>query len=446
MRAKAVTESRLIQLVEYAHITTDATAVKGPELGIVSEYTFNWLVELSQRQKQPEKVLEVSGDRQVRLGSMVGYMQSPDGTGIEVLPKTGFAVDKPERTRALLQKMLGSTLSVSSKEYQSASLQTLNTPIHEWIFSMFLRELSQLLRQGLRFQYERVEGQERFIRGQLNIAKQMRQSPAKAAEFNVSYDFFSPNLLENRLIKTALVFVLKACKEAENWRLANEFSHYLEDIRAVANPSMLLANWEQSKALKHYQLIHPWCELILKNLNPAFVKGQQQGIALMFPMERLFESYVTKLLDRSTVKGAKLKPQASSMSLVKHASTENKEFEKWFLLKPDLLLTTDLQVSVIDLKWKLLDQELSSANDKYLISQGDMYQLLAYGQKYQQGVGNMMLVYPKHKGFDAPLPPFHFDESLTLWAVPYCLETDRLIHGAWRKHFLGFRNCLISEK
>ena len=438
-------ESRLIQLIEYAHITTDTTAVEGPKLGVVSKFTFDWLVELSQRQSQPEKVLEVSGDRQLRLGSMVGYMQSPDGTGIEVLPKTGFQVDKPERTRAVLQKMLGSDFSVSRKEYQSASLQTLDTPIHEWIFSMFLHELEQLLKRGLRFQYERIEGQERFIRGQLNIVKQMRQTPAKATEFNISYDLFSPNRLENRLIKTALICVLNACKEAENWRSANEFSHYFDEIPTIEKPLMLLGNWEQSKALKHYQSIYPWCELILKNLNPAFVKGMYQGIALMFPMERLFESYVTRVLERSTIRGAELKSQASSQSLVVHAPVDDDQPKKWFQLRPDLLLTVNQQVSVIDLKWKLLNRALSSGEDKYSIGQGDMYQLFAYGQKYQQGVGNMMLIYPKHMNFDTPLPSFHFDETLTLWVVPYCLETDCLIQGEWCEHFLGFTDCIISE-
>ena len=438
MRVKVVTEPPLLRVVEYAHITTNTAAIEGPKLGIVSERTFDWLVELSQRDKQPEKVLEVTGDRQIRLGSMVGYMQSPDGTGIEVLPKTEFQIDDPEKARAILQKMLSKTLSISNKEYQSASLQTLNTPIHEWVFSMFLNELAQLLKRGLRYRYNRIEAQERFVRGQLNIAKQMRQTPANAMLFNISYDLFNPNTLENRLIKTALMYVLKVCKGAENWRQANEFSHYFEEIAAISNPTLFLNNWKQSKLLKHYQSIYPWCELILKNLNSAFAKGQYQGIALMFPMERLFELYVTQVLAKSTVKGATLKAQSSTKFLVKHTPVDNEHTQKWFQLKPDLLLMVDHQASIIDLKWKLIDQNQTTGTHKYGISQSDMYQLFAYGQKYQQGIGSMILIYPKHKDFQVPLPPFHFNDSLSLWAVPYCLENDCLVDGEWREQFAGF--------
>lgn len=432
-----MTSSRTLQVVEYAHLTTDATAQESATLGVVSEATFEWLVKISQQEKHPEKVLEVAGDRRIRLGSMVGYLESPDGTGIEVLPKLNYEAESPQKMRGILQKILTRTISVSKKEYHSATLKTLNLPIHEWIFSLFLNELKRLLDRGLSFDYECIQANERFIRGQLNIVKQMRQRPGQATHFNLSYDVFNPNRLENRLIKTALHYVLNACRDAENWRSANEFHGYLEGVSELSNPTHLFDNWETSKALKHYEAIQPWCELILKNLNPSFQKGSKKGISLMFPMERLFESYVSQVLSRSLSRGAELRFQVSRLSLVEHTPSESENTQHWFRLKPDLILQTSEGYSVIDLKWKLLNQNKDSASDKYQISQSDMVQLFAYGQKYQQGHGDMMLVYPKHRQFDKPLEPFKFNNELRLWAVPFCLEKDQLVEGNWAEFIKG---------
>jgi 5-methylcytosine-specific restriction endonuclease McrBC regulatory subunit McrC len=60
--------------------------------------------------------------------------------------------------------------------------------------------------------------------------------------------------------------------------------------------------------------------------------------------------------------------------------------------------------------------------DKYGISQDDFYQMFAYGQRYLNGSGEMMLIYPKTRDFYRTLPPFEFSKDLKLWAVAFDLE------------------------
>ena len=100
-----------------------------------------------------------------------------------------------------------------------------------------------------------------------------------------------------------------------------------------------------------------------------------------------------------------------------------------------MLLRGERQVHVLDTKWKLLEEQLCTTEHKYRINQADLYQLFAYGQKYQGGEGDMMLIYPKHPGFLAPLPPFHFDGRLRLWAVPFDLEVGKLVRSDWSINF-----------
>ena len=72
---------------------------------------------------------------------------------------------------------------------------------------------------------------------------------------------------------------------------------------------------------------------------------------------------------------------------------------------------------------------LSSPWSKYVLDQGDFYQLHAYGQSYLDGQGDVVLMYPRTDAFDEALPVFGFPKSagLRLWVLPFCLIERVLI-------------------
>ncbi len=49
-----------------------------------------------------------------------------------------------------------------------------------------------------------------------------------------------------------------------------------------------------------------------------------------------------------------------------------------------------------------------------------------------------MLIYPRHQYFATPLPVFRFDEELSLWCVPFDLESGGLVKGEWQDSFHCF--------
>ena len=108
-------------------------------------------------------------------------------------------------------------------------------------------------------------------------------------------------------------------------------------------------------------------------------------------------------------------------------------------IRDSFLLTGKQSRFVLDAKWKLIDAYNDVIKQKYGISQSDLYQMFAYGHKYQAGQGSMMLIYPKHTNFTEPLPVFHFDDSLSLWCIPFDLEKGELIAGDWQEYFDCFR-------
>lgn len=425
----------MIQVREYARITTDASALPSIDCGVVSEATFGWLHDLTMGWKKAAPIAVIDGQRSLKLCNYVGFLQSPAGESIEILPKTRLGAENTQVSRHIMQRMLMASIGVKPRIAGAAELLRTREPLNEWIFSQFLTELQQLVSRGLRFDYKRVNEESRFIRGQLRLDEQQRQPPGRQHLFHISHDIYTPDRLENRLLKTALCYVLSHSRNGENWRLANEFSHLMDEIATETAPLQGMVRWQSGKLMQIYDAVRPWCELILEKLNPNFQQGSHRGIALLFPMEQLFEKYVEVSLRRASTSGNHLKAQACSEYLIQHTAHGRDLPAKMFQLKPDLLLKTAIGSQVLDSKWKLLDESAATTEIKYNIAQSDLYQMFAYGHKYQNGKGHMMLIYPSHEFFSTPLPAFWYSDSLAVWVVPFCLETSSLVPGEWQQHF-----------
>ena len=113
--------------------------------------------------------------------------------------------------------------------------------------------------------------------------------------------------------------------------------------------------------------------------------GSEVALALLFPMESLFESYIATLLRRN------LDATAFSVSTQDRSYHLFEEPKAVFQMKPDIVITNRDKntVFIMDTKWKVLSEEKAN----YGISQADMYQMYAYQKKYD--AENVTLLYPK---------------------------------------------------
>lgn len=421
---------------EYAELTTDLVD-STLDRAHISETCYDWLLEQYARQKTSgSPLLSVAGRKSLKLDSFVGFIQSPCGTSIEILPK--HFRQQPddnaiEQSRRVLLKMIAVSLNLPVRDMGTADLKLLKHPLPEWIYARFLQELDRLYKRGLCFTYESVEEESRFLRGQLNTTLQLRQPPGREHRFQIRHEIFTANRPENRLIKRALECARNQVRQADNWRLANEFSHLLDPISASDDVKGDFQRWNDNRLMVAYRDIRPWCELIIHRLSPIAQKGTHEGISLLFPMEKLFENYVEFCLRKSVKPGWHLQSQAASQYLCRHQPGQTGWTRNMFLMKPDFVLSCGSLLQVLDTKWKLLDDQ--NINDKYGLKQADFYQMFAYGQKYLKGNGELMLIYPATDDFEGPLPVFDFDHRLRLWVVPFDLHTDRLVEGNYTDYF-----------
>ena len=288
----------------------------------------------------------------------------------------------------------------------------------------FLRSVEHVVKRGLRHDYTSLQGNVPALRGKLLIGPHLSQNTVRVDRFFTERHEFSADRPENRLLHTALRRVLVRSAVAPSQRLARELGFAFAEVPLSRSPGLDFQRVRPDRAMSHYRDALAWARLILAGLSPLTGSGPHHAPSLLFPMEALFEAFVARHLPRQVARPLTVKAQSAGRHLVSHNGKD------WFRLKPDLLVREgDENRMVIDTKWKLLDRRQSGGSDKYGLSQGDFYQLQAYGLNYLDHGTHLALVYPRTDEFDRPLPVFRFrnPDGLRLWVLPFCLQSRKLL-------------------
>lgn len=401
---------------EFAKLTT-CEVVTTLDQATVSSSAFAYLCQLAGKFRAGgAQLLEVEGTQWLRLDNYVGILETPCGTTLEILPKHCEGPSTAKALRALLVRMIHSALDLPARDAGPAHLTLFDAPLSEWVRRQFLLELELLVKRGIKFDYSRVEEEQRHLRGQLDVVRQLRQSPDRRHYFHTRHDVFSPDFVENRLLKAALERVAHTTQDPFNWRMSHELLQVLAEVPASRAYREDFIQWRGGRLLAKYSAVRPWCQLVLGQQLPLAVQGEWHGISLLFPMEKLFERFVGAALRSSLPACVRIAAQSRSAHLCEHAG------EGFFHLRPDFVVERGGTRYVLDAKWKLLQQ--TAREKRYGIAQGDFYQLFAYGHKYidpRQAKKELVLIYPQTSSFVAPLEPFNFEPGMTLWVVPFAL-------------------------
>ncbi len=364
------------------------------------------------------------GRRVVQVTSFVGVIRAPDEFQIEVLPKVGKAIGGgAKEARQLLIEMLCCLQGFRHVQTDSAKISAARMPLLEVFIAEFLRTVENIVKRGLRSDYSSRQDNLFALRGKLLMAPHLRQNLYRADRFFTEHDEFSTDRPENRLLHAALQRVLMLVVSQGNQQLARELQFVFADVPASSQPRIDFQRVRLDRGMGYYADALAWARLILDEESPLTGTGGHRAPSLLFPMEAVFEAFVAKHLARQLARPLILKTQARSLHLVRHRE------QNWFRLKPDMLIRdSGRDTLVLDTKWKLLDGMKANGTDKYGLSQSDFYQLQAYGQRYLDGQGDVVLIYPKTAAFDQPLPVFEFPKSdgLRLWVLPFCLTSRRV--------------------
>ena len=341
----------------------------------------------------------------------VGVIQTKDGTTIEILPKIKNATT--EKSKDILIKMLKTLKNSPFKNLSVANLKSSKIPLFEIFISMFLEELTVLVRNGIKSDYISKEENLKFLKGKLKISEQIKYNTIHKERFFVQYEEFISNRVENRLIKTTLQFLYNKSKLNKNQQRIREFLFVFDEIEISHNIKTDFSKIKLNRQMKDYQQVLLWCKTFLFENSFSPYKGNDIAFALLFDMNLLFESFVYSYLKKSSNF-----QDIKSQDRTHHLAYENGIGR--FRLKSDIVINGGKIIA--DTKWKILSEDKAYNG----VLQDDMYQLYAYGTKYDN-CEKIYLIYP-------------FDELIIKNSYNYFknkeLKLDILFFDVYKKEFV----------
>ena len=342
----------------------------------------------------------------------VGVIQTKDGTTIEILPKIKNATT--EKSKDILIKMLKTLKNSPFKNLSVANLKSSKIPLFEIFISMFLEELTVLVRNGIKSDYISKEENLKFLKGKLKISEQIKYNTIHKERFFVQYEEFISNRVENSIIKTTLQFLYNKSKLNKNQQRIREFLFVFDEIEISHNIKTDFSKIKLNRQMKDYEQVLLWCKTFLFENSFSPYKGNDIAFALLFDMNLLFESFVYSYLKKSSNF-----QDIKSQDRTHHLAYENGIGR--FRLKPDIVINGGKIIA--DTKWKILSEDKAYNG----VLQDDMYQLYAYGTKYDN-CEKMYLIYP-------------FDELIIKNSYNYFknkeLKLDILFFDVYKKEFKG---------
>lgn len=377
-------KSDVIEVMEY-----EAIVYKGPGRKVDKD-TFEELeelmLELSSEGRDGLDFLSLSSrkgiGKVIRARNYVGVLQMPSGRQLQILPKIhATKVD----SRAAMLKMLKTMREFPSKSFDATNLGSSKMSMFEIYIKLFLKEVSLLVRKGLKSDYRQLEENVRFYKGKMNFTRQLTINHVHKERFFVTYDEYGIDCAENRILKKALLKIIGVATDGKNRKEARRLLEYFEGATESNAVAKDFASIFDSRKNGHYQIPLGWARLLLNDSNVSNTTGNLNTQSLLFSMNQLFESYVGKIIEHHLGEKWEISLKGPIEYLFESGS---------FRLIPDIVVKYQdkrdgrKRTRIIDTKWKVLDHK----NANFGISSSDMYQMFAYAKKYS--CEQVMMIYP----------------------------------------------------
>lgn len=297
----------------------------------------------------------------LRAGSRVGAVRMPGGLVVRIMPKTpvrrlffllGYSLDP---ARAWRDSREG---SVDTGEYDDV-VPALAHAVE--------RQIDAALSQGILQGYREVEESALVVRGRLRMAEQIRRHFGRTPPAEISYDAFSADTAENRILRGAADRLLRLpdLPGVVRRRLAHQRARLADALPLI--PGQQLPRWQPSRLNSRYQPALRLAEAVLRGTSPEHRPAGSDPLTLdgfLLDMNKLFEDFVTVAL-REALQEYGLTARLQDPHHLDVAGLVG--------MRPDLVVRTGdgrTPLAVVDAKYKV------EKADGLL--NADLYQALAY--------------------------------------------------------------------
>jgi 5-methylcytosine-specific restriction enzyme subunit McrC len=272
-----------------------------------------------------------------------------------------------------------------------ATVAAAGTNLLDFFVRLFIAECHGIIKAGVRSGYRAETDELSVLRGRLLVREQFMKKRRIAPTIYCEFDGFSSDILENRVIRSALELCRRATRDPDLTRSIATLRSVFEDVSdfLTVSPTTAQGRIVYNRLNEYYRDAHLLAWIIFAGFGVENLKGRGSNVySFLIDMNRLFEAFVSRLIaglfSRPAFTVQAQTPIATSFRLL--------EPEKLYAqMQPDLYITANggTEYSLpLDVKYKRYDVRH--------LDQADLYQLSIYAldAKPVNGRYRALLIYP----------------------------------------------------
>lgn len=219
------------------------------------------------------------------------------------------------------------------------------------------------------------------VRGRLRAADQMGRRPGTLLPIEVTYDEYSVDIPENRIVRSAVRRMMAVPRvRPEIRRRLGHLDGRLDGVTPLI-PGEQLPGWQASRLNQRYVPALRLAEIVLRHLSAEVGKADMPVASFVVDMAKVFEDFVTTALQEAT---------AGYPGRTEGQYPVNLAIGGGVPMRPDVVhLAGGRAQAVFDAKYKIESERRGVPN-------ADVYQMLAYCTALRLDRG--YLVYAKGQG------------------------------------------------
>ena len=323
----------------------------------------------------------------ILFNSYVGVIQI-GGLTIEILPKADNN-DNPDKDtwQKVLLNMLKVCKHIQVDNVSETNLNKKYNSVLEVYFEIFLNEIESLVRKGLIKKYRRIQSNQNALKGKLVFSQNIQKNLIHKERFYCEHQLYDKDHLIHQILYRGLLIL----KDLVNNNLQDKLNRALfqfEDYKQITITKNHFAKLVNDRKTQPYLSAIAIAKMIILNYSPNLNSGNDNMLTLLFDMNKLWEEYIYRILQKHKPTGYQVSFQNSD------------KFWEHKMIRPDIVITNDQSENfVIDTKWKIINADNPS--------DADLKQMFTYNLHWNSK--KTMLLYPKTNQNDTPFGKYYYN-------------------------------------
>lgn len=246
------------------------------------------------------------------------------------------------------------------------TLRTSGIDLLDLLCHLLAEEASSILRDGVIHDYTTEEETLRSLRGSLMLKEQMTRRYGQLDQLECRFDEFHADVIENQLLRTGIAAAARVCDDRGVRSALRRTENLLSEVSSTGplDTGHYRSRISYSRRNERYRRAHELAYLLLDHLgvDDLYAAGDLESFAFLVDMNRVFESFVTALIDEA-FKGTpwRVTPQRRVHSVVRDQLTG----KRYSSIIPDVVLTDRRHAIPFDCKYKLYGSKKIASADVY---------------------------------------------------------------------------------